>query len=163
LSKDKNGKVESRISKLQSNNKGQKNRKKSGPKRISMSLPSELLSEFNRSMVKVGFPDRSKAIQRALYSFIDENNWKTEDDRSGAGAIIMVYNNHIFNQNTKSTQMQHKYNDIISSTIHMHLDGNSCLETIMVRGKAKKIKDLVKDLSKNRGINSLKVHFVSSI
>jgi CopG family transcriptional regulator, nickel-responsive regulator len=159
LSKDKNGKVESRISKLQSNNKGQKNSRKSGPKRISMSLPSELLSEFNRSMVKVGFPDRSKAIQRALYSFIDENNWKTEDDRSGAGAIIMLYNN----QNTKSTQMQHKYNDVISSTIHMHLDGNNCLETIMVRGKAKIIKHLVKDLSKNRGIKSLKVHFVSSI
>ena len=45
----------------------------------------------------------------------------------------------------------------------MHLNGNNCLETIMVRGKAKIIKDLVKDLSKNRGIKSLKVHFVSSI
>jgi CopG family transcriptional regulator, nickel-responsive regulator len=41
-----------------------------------MSLPSELLSEFDKSMTKVGFPDRSKAIQTALHSFIDENKWK---------------------------------------------------------------------------------------
>jgi CopG family nickel-responsive transcriptional regulator len=127
-----------------------------------MSLPSELFSQFNKSMIKVGFPDRSKAIQTALHSFIDENEWKTEADHSGAGAIIMVYNNHIFNQDTKFTQMQHKYIDVISSTIHMHLDGDNCLETIMVKGKANIIKNLVKDLSQNRGIRSLKVHFVAS-
>lgn len=128
-----------------------------------MSLPSELLYQFNKSLTKVGFPDRSKAIQTALHSFIDENDWKTEYDHSGAGAIIIVYNNHIFNQDTKFTQMQHKYIGVISSTIHIHLDGDNCLETIMVKGKAKIIKNLVKDLSQNRGIKSLKVHFVSSI
>jgi CopG family nickel-responsive transcriptional regulator len=114
-------------------------------------------------MRKVGFPDRSKAIQTALHSFIDENDWKTEDDHSGAGAIVIVYNNHIFNQDTKSTQMQHKYIQVISSTIHIHLNGDNCLETIMVKGQAKIIKNLVKDLSQNRGIKSLKVHFVSSV
>jgi CopG family nickel-responsive transcriptional regulator len=128
-----------------------------------MSLPSELLYQFNKSMTKVGFPDRSKAIQTALHSFIDENDWKTEDDQSGAGAIVIVYNNHIFNQDTKSTQMQHKYIQVISSTIHIHLNGDNCLETIMVKGQAKIIKNLVKDLSQNRGIKSLKVHFVSSV
>ena len=40
-----------------------------------MSLPSDLLDEFDKSMSKSGFPDRSKAIQTALHSFIDQNNW----------------------------------------------------------------------------------------
>jgi CopG family transcriptional regulator, nickel-responsive regulator len=80
-----------------------------------MSLPSELLSEFDKSMTKVGFPDRSKAIQTALHLFIDDNEWKIENERSGAGSITMLYNNQIFNQDTKSTITQHKYNDIISA------------------------------------------------
>jgi CopG family nickel-responsive transcriptional regulator len=126
-----------------------------------MSLPSELLSEFDKSMTKVGFPDRSKAIQTALHLFIDENEWKTEGEHLGAGSITMLYNNHIFNQDTKSTQTQHKYNDIISAATHIHLDNDNCLETIMVKGKIKTIKNLVKDLSENRGIKSLKVNFVS--
>jgi CopG family transcriptional regulator, nickel-responsive regulator len=131
--------------------------------RISMSLPSELLCEFDKSIVKSGFPDRSKAIQTALHSFIDQNNWEVEDKEAGAGAIMMLYNNHIFNQDTKSIQTQHKYNDVISATTHMHLDDDNCLETIMVKGKVKIIKNLIKDLSQNRGIKSLKIHFVSFV
>jgi len=126
-----------------------------------MSLPSELLSEFDESMSKAGFPDRSKAIQTALHSFIDENEWKIEEEHLGAGSITMLYNNHIYNQDTKSTQTQHKYNDIISAATHIHLDNDNCLETIMVKGKIKIIKNLAKDLSENRGIKSLKVNFVS--
>jgi CopG family nickel-responsive transcriptional regulator len=126
-----------------------------------MSLPSELLSEFDKSMAKVGFPDRSKAIQTALHLFIDESEWNIEDQHLGAGSITMLYNNHIFNQDTKSTQTQHKYNDIISAATHIHLDSDNCLETIMVKGKIKIIKNLVMDLSENRGIKSLKVNFVS--
>jgi CopG family nickel-responsive transcriptional regulator len=76
---------------------------------------------------------------------------------------MMLYNNHIFNQDTKSIQTQHKYNDVISATTHMHLDDDNCLETIMVKGRVKIIKNLVKDLSQNRGIKSLKVHFASFV
>jgi CopG family nickel-responsive transcriptional regulator len=128
-----------------------------------MSLPSELLSEFDKSMIKIGFPDRSKAIQTALHSFIDDNEWKVEDEHLGAGTVIMLYDSHIFNQDTKSTQTQHKYNDVINAATHVHLDSDNCLENIMVKGKIKIIKNLVKDLSKNRGIKSLKVYLVSQI
>jgi CopG family nickel-responsive transcriptional regulator len=128
-----------------------------------MSLPSELLSEFDKSMIKIGFPDRSKAIQTALHSFIDDNEWKVEDEHLGAGTVIMLYDSHIFNQDTKSTQTQHKYNDVINAATHVHLDSDNCLENIMVKGKIKIIKNLVKDLSKNRVIKSLKVYLVSQI
>jgi CopG family nickel-responsive transcriptional regulator len=128
-----------------------------------MSLPSELLSEFDKSMIKVGFPDRSKAIQTALHSFVDENKWKVKDKHLGAGTITLLYNNHIFNQDKKSTQIQHKYSDVISANTHLHLDSDNCLETIMAKGEIKIIKNLVKDLSKNRGIKSLKVNFVSFV
>jgi CopG family nickel-responsive transcriptional regulator len=108
--------------------------------------------------------DRSKAIQTALHSFIDQNNWEKEaEDKKdiGAGAIIMSYNNHIFNQDTKSVQIQHKYND--KCYYALHLDGDNCLENIMVKGKIKIIKNLVKDLLQNRGIKNLKVCFVSFV
>lgn len=41
-----------------------------------MSLSPKLLAEFDKSMVKAGFTDRSKAIQTALHSFVDEHKWK---------------------------------------------------------------------------------------
>jgi CopG family nickel-responsive transcriptional regulator len=133
-------------------------------KRISMSLPPELLFEFDKSMKKAGFSDRSKAIQTALHAFIDQNDWKEGDDtRSGAGAIMMLYDNHIYTHGGGGIDIQHRYGDIISSTSHLHLDHTNCLETIMIRGEIKRIKMLIKGLHESRGIKSLKVHFVTVV
>jgi CopG family nickel-responsive transcriptional regulator len=129
-------------------------------KRISMSLPTKLLSEFDKSMSNAGYVDRSKALQTAMHSFINNNDWNSKDDNEfGAGAIIMLYNNHVYDQDEKSTQIQHKYKEIISATTHLHIDEDNCLETIMIKGQIKKIKELSKNLSQNRGIKNLKIHF----
>jgi CopG family transcriptional regulator, nickel-responsive regulator len=135
--------------------------------RISMSLPPRLLVEFEKSMHNAGFTDRSKAIQAALHSFVDEHNWKSSsDDKNdnseiGVGAIILLYDNHIYNQDRKSLQIQHLYSDVIRSATHVHLQDDNCLESIMVSGERKRIKELTKKLSENRGIKSIKVHFMS--
>lgn len=145
----------------------QNNQNKKKVNRISISLPSQLLTKFDKAIEQAGFTDRSKAIQAALYSFVNELNWKgNEDDDNekngiGVGVIILLYDNHIYSQDKKSTHIQHQYNNIISAATHVHLDNDKCLESIMVKGKRKKIKDLATKLSENRGINSIKVHFMS--
>jgi CopG family nickel-responsive transcriptional regulator len=126
-----------------------------------MSLPSDLLSKFDESMVKAGYTDRSKALQTAIHSLIDDYSWKSNDSAEGAGAIILMYDNHAYNQDKKSTLIQHKYSDVISASTHVHLKSDNCLETILVRGDIKKIRELAKRLSENRGIKILKVNFMS--
>ena len=138
-------------------------KKKAPLTRISISLPSDLLTKFDDSMVRAGYTDRSKAIQTAIHSLIDDYSWKANDSAEGAGAIIMMYDNHVYNQDKKSTRVQHKYSDVISASTHVHLKNDNCLETIMVKGDIKKIRDLAKHLSENRGIKSLKVNFVSEV
>ncbi|MBI1828674.1 MAG: nickel-responsive transcriptional regulator NikR [Thaumarchaeota archaeon] len=128
-----------------------------------MSLPPKLLSEFDKAMRKAGYSDRSKAIQTAIHSFIDEYDWSAGGNKIGAGTITMLYDNHTYDQDSSSTYTQHDYNDIISAATHVHLDHNNCLETIMVKGEIKRIKELAKHISENRGIKSLKVHFVTTV
>src|SRR5919199_5433478 len=71
-------------------------------RRISISLPPKLLDKFDRSMENAGFKDRSKSIQTALHSFINENSWKYDNtSKTGAGAIIVLYDSHIYNQDTR--------------------------------------------------------------
>jgi len=138
------------------------NPKSSTLKRISMSLPDTLLSEFDRSLKIAGFADRSKAIQSSLYDFIYNNEWKGNDNDNsyGAGALVILYDNHLFGHDTGSVQNQHKYTDIIVSTTHLHLDHHNCLETIMLKGKINRIKNFVRVISESRGIKSLKMHYV---
>ena len=86
-----------------------------------------------------------------MHSFINNNEWDRDDNEFGAGAIIMLYDNHVYDQDEKSTQIQHKYKEVISATTHLHLDEDNCLETIMVKGQIKKIKEACKKfISKSR-------------
>ena len=135
---------------------------KSHLRRISMSLPNTLLDQFDKSMKNAGFADRSKAIQSSLYEFIYNNEWKKNelDDCNGAGVLVILYDNHLFGTDTGSIQNQHEYTDIIVSSTHLHLDQHNCLETIMLRGKIKRIKVFMKFISESRGIKSLKMHYV---
>jgi CopG family nickel-responsive transcriptional regulator len=129
-----------------------------------MSLSSKLLLEFDKSMKSAGFSDRSKAIQTALHSFIDQYDWdEAKDDLNGAGSIIMLYDNHDYAHDDSAIHIQHEYSDVISATTHLHLDHRNCLETIMVKGNIRRIKELTRNLSENRGIKSLKVHFVKLV
>ena len=127
-----------------------------------MSLPSNLLDKFDKSMKNVGFADRSKAIQASLYEFIYNNEWKQaeNDNGYGAGALVILYDNHLFGNDTGSIQNQHEYTDIIVSTTHLHLDHHNCLETIILKGKISRIKNFSRFISESRGIKSLKMHYV---
>ena len=97
-------------------------------------------------MVRAGYADRSKALQTAIHSLIDDYSWKSGE-----------------NTDKKSTRIQHKYSDVISASTHVHLKDDNCLETILVKGDINKIRDLAKHLSENRGIKSLKVNFMSVV
>jgi CopG family nickel-responsive transcriptional regulator len=127
-----------------------------------MSLPSNLLDQFDKSMKNAGFADRSKAIQASLYEFIHSNEWKQEknDNGYGAGALVILYDNHIFGNDIGSIENQHEYTDIIVSTTHLHLDHQNCLETIMLKGKINRIKKFNRFISESRGIKSLKMHYI---
>ena len=131
--------------------------------RISMSLPTKLLREFDKSTTKAGFSDRSKAIQAAIHAFVDVNEWKSSHNQSGAGAIVLLYDNHVYNQNRDFLHLQHNYSDVISASSHIHLDQTNCMETIMVKGRVSRIKALVRVLSQNAGIKSIKFHFMTLV
>lgn len=131
--------------------------------RISISLPSDLLDGFERTMKKVGFTDRSKAIQAAMRVFISENEWVSEESSKGAGLIELLYDPQTRNIDKTLTLIQHEYNHIVTSSTHIHLDDNNCLEVIMVRGDAKNIKRLARELAGKKGIKSIRINFVKVI
>ncbi|MEM0030631.1 MAG: nickel-responsive transcriptional regulator NikR [Candidatus Nitrosocaldus sp.] len=137
---------------------------KNGVARISISLPSDLLASFDRVIRKAGFTDRSKAIQTAMRIFISENEWLSGTESStGAGLIELLYDPHTRNIEKALTLIQHNYDHIVTSSTHIHLDDDNCLEAILVRGDVRSIKRLAKELAENRGIKSIKVNFIQVI
>jgi len=119
-------------------------------KRFGVSLESELLTELDRLVSKKQFPNRSQAIRYLIKRFSIEDEW--EEDKEVAGAIVLVYDHHKRELQTKSTDIQHNFHDLILSVQHVHLDHHNCLETIAVKGKASKLKSLADKLIAIKGV-----------
>ena len=127
-----------------------------GVTRFSVSVDPVLLGEFDETIGEIGY-SRSTAIQVAMRHFLTEHNWSTEEVGGViAGAITMIYDHHVKGLGNKLTGIQHDFRDTISSTIHVHLDHDSCLEILAVKGDIKRIKELTQNLKVSRGVKQLK-------
>ncbi len=125
--------------------------------RISVSLPSKLLKEFDEIIAERGYASRSEAIRDAIRDYIIKHKWIQSLEGERAGAINIIYNHHENDVMEKLTEIQHDYNDIIVATLHIHLDKDHCLETVLVRGDAKKIKELTNKISALKGVKQVKL------
>lgn len=111
-----------------------------GLKRFGVSLEEDLLMDLDRIVVKQHFPNRSQAIRYLVQKSKVEEKWN--ENKIVAGAIVIVYNHHKREMNTKLLEVQHDFHDLILSVQHVHLDHSNCLETIAVKGKARKLQEL---------------------
>jgi CopG family nickel-responsive transcriptional regulator len=123
--------------------------------RISVSVDPHLLEEFDLTNYEIGY-NRSTAIQMAMRDFLSEHKWSIGDEKIVAGAITMIFNHEVKGLRNILTRIQHDFLDVITSTTHVHLDHNNCLEILAVKGESKMIKDLTKNLRSSRGVKQLK-------
>jgi CopG family nickel-responsive transcriptional regulator len=128
--------------------------------RTSFSVAPELLSRFDDVVRKMGYGDRSRALQAAMTNFITEYTWATEKGKGGIGAILFTYGHRPHGVQETLVEAQHQYRDVVNSTTHIHLDESRCLEIISVRGQTARIQELAKRLMKTRGVTQLKLSIV---
>ena len=128
--------------------------------RTSFSVSRDLLNRFDDVIRRVGYEDRSSALQIAMTNFITEYTWTTERGRAGAGAILFTYSHGPHGPQEALVEIQHHYRGVVDSTTHIHLDETRCLEIISVRGQTARIQELARRLMKTRGLAQLKLSMV---
>ncbi|MEM1539560.1 MAG: nickel-responsive transcriptional regulator NikR [Candidatus Bathyarchaeia archaeon] len=129
--------------------------------RVSVTFPSELLRDFDEVIQRIGYENRSKAVQDAVRLFISERKWLQEEKGMQAGVLMLLYDHEVKGIEDALTDVQHHYAHMISSTMHIHLTERDCLEAIAVKGEAEDIRKLSDELSSKRGVKILKTMIVS--
>ena len=129
--------------------------------RFSVSLPPSLVTEFDEAWKSLGYTNRSKAVHDALRTFITEFKWTHRKEDQVAGAVLLLYYHEKPHLLEEIVNIQHKFRDIISSTTHIHLEEDRCLEIVAVSGKANKIRSLAQELMTKKGVKEVKVAVVT--
>ena len=119
--------------------------------RFGVSLDEELLEPFDALCAVKGYSNRSEAIRDLFRKALVAEEWQQADGQ-GAGTLTLVYDHHKNDLARRLTQMQHDEHDIIIATLHVHLDHHNCLEVLILKGEAARVRALADKLISCKGV-----------
>lgn len=121
--------------------------------RISISVEEELLQQFDAFVEDLNYPSRSEAMKNIMRDSLIRDEWTKGD--MVAGNISLVYDHHRRGIVQKLLDSQHDFCSEIVCSQHVHLDHCNCMEIIVLRGKASRIKDILSRLRQIKGLKNI--------
>jgi CopG family transcriptional regulator, nickel-responsive regulator len=121
---------------------------------ISVSLPTELLEELDAILGENKAATRSEVLRQAVRSYINE--YKQLDKVKGEviGTISVLYEKK--EHNDELFKLQHEFSDMITAYLHSHLTETSCLEVMVIKGPASRLKGLIDGIKANKPVRQIK-------
>ncbi len=128
--------------------------------RIGVSLEPELLEKFDVSLESKGYTSRSEGIRDLIRDALADEEWKNPDQFM-VGTITLLYDHGVGSVKEKLTNIQHERHHHVSTTVHVHLDQNRCMEILLVSGTLKHLQDFANELMSIRGVLRAKLTMAS--
>ena len=130
--------------------------------RFSITVPEDLLTEFEAEYYAKNRANRSEAVRTLMREYVSGERWRCNDGEVCA-TVTIVYDHHLPELTRSLTAVQHDSGDVIICSTHVHLSHSTCLECVITKGKSQEIQKFVEALRKIRGIKSLSVNVTSEI
>jgi CopG family transcriptional regulator, nickel-responsive regulator len=102
--------------------------------RFTISLDESLANEFDQLIRNKGYQNRSEAVRDMLRELLKSDRLERHEAPYCVAALSYVYNHHARDLAERLTTLQHRHHHLVLSSMHVHLDHDDCLETLMLRG-----------------------------
>lgn len=119
--------------------------------RFGVSMPSELIQQFDQYTSEQGYTNRSEAIRDLVRKALLQPG-RLLPEQMVAGTIVMVYDHEVRELPLLLMDIQHRFHRQIISNMHIHLNRDQCLEIIAVRGLLAKLRELQGLIQVQRGV-----------
>ena len=118
--------------------------------RLSFSIEQTLVDRLERLMGEAGYRNRSEFIRDMIRDRIVAMEWKANEEV--VGTVTLVYDHHVRGLSEKLTDLQHRFQGAVLANTHVHLNHQTCIEAILVRGNAETIREVVGLLQQQKGV-----------
>lgn len=119
--------------------------------RFGVSMNEQLLKMFDKKIVARGYANRSEAVRDLIRNRLVEMEWEDENQEV-AGTITLVYDHHVRGLSHLLTELQHNWHELFLTTTHVHLDHHNCLEVLVIKGPAGKVREVADRLVGVKGV-----------
>jgi len=120
--------------------------------RFTISLDENLAHAFDELIKQRGYTTRSEAVRDILRTHLQANAAKRESRGTCVANLSYVYNHHERELAERLTSIQHAHHELTVSTMHAHLDHDQCLETVILKGSVKRVREFAEEIIAERGV-----------
>lgn len=131
--------------------------------RIGVSLPGELLDKFDETLLKRGYSSRSEGIRDAIRTYNQHYEWMQQIKGTRAATISLVYDCSKKGITSALAEIQHEYLDLITSSVHFHMEEDFCFEAIILEGDGEKIVELAEKILSLKGVKHSRLTTVPEV
>jgi CopG family nickel-responsive transcriptional regulator len=126
------------------------NDEEAGAVRFSVSMEPDLLGRFEALLKKTGW-SRSKAIRDLVRNRLAESELE-HGSGPAVGVLAYVYGHDQPDLARRLMHAQHGAHAEVVSSTHVHLDRHDCLEVLILRGPADRLRKLADQLLALKGV-----------
>ncbi len=128
--------------------------------RISVSLDEELVEQFEHYLKARGYRNRSEAIRDLIREKLEAEHIDQNSDGHCIGTLSYVFNHSERELSRRLTNAQHHHHDVAVSTLHVHLDHDNCLESVVVNGPTSEVQAFANGIITQPGVRHGKLHLI---
>ena len=129
-------------------------------RRITISVDEALAEQFDDLIERHGYSNRSEAFRDLLRGRIEGERMESKSARHCIANVSYIYNHHARELASRLALQQHAHHDLCVSTMHVHLDHDNCMETIVMRGTFKEVSVFANALIAESGVRHGNIHIV---
>lgn len=129
-------------------------------KRLTMSLDDSLADAFEAIVRERGYENRSEAFRDLLRQDLSGTRLREQPNQPCIATLSYVYNHHQRQLAARLTELQHAHHELTVSTMHAHLDHEHCIETVILRGRTRAVRDFAQSVITQPGVSHGHLHVV---
>jgi len=120
---------------------------------ISITIPDELMRQFERFMKERGYYSRSEAFRDAIRSIMANREFELPSTSIIAATIMAITDIENKDVDLRLTELRDEYDDVVVENVHRHIGRDYCLEIFIAQGKRDRVMEFI---SKIRSLRKLK-------
>jgi CopG family nickel-responsive transcriptional regulator len=129
--------------------------------RMTMSLDEALAGEFDELVKARGYQNRSEAVRDLMRQAVEERRLEKNKSKHCVANLSYIFNHHERALAERLTEAQHAHHDLVVASMHVHLDHENCLESVMLKGPTKTVRSFADEVRVERGVRFGNLNLVS--
>lgn len=130
--------------------------------RFTVSLDEDLARAFDSWAAERGYDTRSEAFRDLLRAELERTRQQRGSGGHCVASLSYVYNHHQRDLAERMTALQHEHHAVHVATMHVHLDHENCLETMVLRGPTAEVRACADAACAERGVRHGQLNLIST-